>query len=615
MEITIQNLKDTFQIGYDAFADSRNEAMEIQNAYHNRQYTEAQISALRERGQPVETFNVIKLFARTLVGYYETVVNIVQVSPTQTRDIPLASLLNDIVGQVFEQNNFKSEGNDIKLDGMLSGLMVSYVDVVDTNQYDQFGRNIRKVTIHYVPSHEIVLDPGSRLADYSDGAYIHRFRWLSEEQVTALFGKEKTEKLSSYENHLNIPEADFTFANTTEFTGIYRQHKNFLIVHSVLRDDDGVSWSVYWSGEEELQKVELTYKEVVSPYRVQKLYTSIKTEYYGIFREVLETQKAINQAILKIQLSVNTHKIFVTDAAVADVRKFASAISRVTSVIPVLDLGGIQIEDMTAEVANQYDIVNAGFDRIQKILGINDSFLGQAFAADSGRKVRLQQGATAMSLGYITSRIDNFYRLLGTDVVNLIKQFYTAEQAVRITDEITGERWIEINKPMQMLTGDIDPATGQPNVSYVWEEVVEPDTGEPMIDIDGNIIIAPVPTEESEIFFTEFDISINSVNYNNEDEATQLMLETTLAGPIGNILSQINPAGYLQAAGLALAATKTKYSLELSAIYKQTAVLLSQNPEAQQQFIEQQGGRSQFTGPGATSKTLKLPQNTNEVSF
>jgi hypothetical protein len=619
MKITIENLQDTFQIGYAAFEESRVEAIEIYDAYHNRQYTDAQIASLRARGQPAETFNVIKLFARMLIGYYETVNNTVQVTPAQEEDIPLASLLNDIVKQVFEKNNFRSEGNDIKLDGLLTGLMVTYVDVVDTGQVDEFGRNMRHVNIHHVPSHEIVLDPGSKQADYSDAAYIHRFKWLSEEQTEKMFGKAAVTKLSAYENHLNIEEAEFTFSNVTEFTGIYRQHKNFLIVHSILRDDDGVAWSVYWSGDDILEKVALTYKEVISPYRVQKLNTSIRTEYYGIFREIIETQKAINQALLTIQLTVNTHKVLVQEGAVRDLNEFINSMGRVTGVIPVLQLSGIKVENMTSEIANQYTIINNGFDRIQQVLGINDSFLGQAFAADSGRKVKLQQGATAMSLGYVTSRINNFYRLLGTDVINLIKQFYTASQAMRIANEVTGERWVEINQPLLQLTGGIDPETGQPSVSYVWEEVLDPATGEPMLDAEGNIIIAPVPTAETEISFTEFDVTVHAVNYNNEDEATQLMLETSLAGPIGSMLAQVDPAGFLQAASLALATTRTRYSTELANIYKRAAERLSQDPEAQQQAIAnqsgQQGQQGQFNGAGSTSKDLKLPQNTNEVPF
>ena len=60
------------------------------------------------------------------------------------------------------------------------------------------------------------------------------------------------------------------------------------------------------------------------------------------------------------------------------------------------------------------------------MLGINDSFLGMAFASDSGRKVKLQQNATIMSLRYITARMQAFYKSLGEDIVALVKQFYHA---------------------------------------------------------------------------------------------------------------------------------------------------------------------------------------------
>ena len=40
------------------------------------------------------------------------------------------------------------------------------------------------------------------------------------------------------------------------------------------------------------------------PYRVVKTHTSDKPEYYGIFREVAETPKAL----IKLQLMVNTRK-------------------------------------------------------------------------------------------------------------------------------------------------------------------------------------------------------------------------------------------------------------------------------------------------------------------
>ena len=131
MKCTIEDLQDTFKIGYEAFEQSRIEAKEIWNLYHNRHYTAEQLAILTNRGQPAETFNVIKLFARLLVGYYSTIVNTVSIAPRNPRDLDTIGLLNDTVNYVFEDNRFDIEGDQIKLGGLVSGLLCSFTSVVD----------------------------------------------------------------------------------------------------------------------------------------------------------------------------------------------------------------------------------------------------------------------------------------------------------------------------------------------------------------------------------------------------------------------------------------------------------------------------------------------------
>ena len=613
MKATIQDLQDSFQIGYDAYEESRIEAAEVWNQYHNRQYTDAQKSVLFNRGQPAETFNVIKIFARMLIGYYSTVVNTVTAKPVHQRDIYTASVLNEIINYTFRTNNFVALGDKIKLSGIISGIMVSYIDVKDTGKRDEFGRPVNEILVEHVPDTEVVLDPLSRLEDYSDARYIHRFKWMSEEAIVELFGKTKLEQLQEYFNHLNIEEAEFTYAYNGEFTGRYRIFNNYLIVHSVVVDDDGKTWSVFWSDEVEVMKTEITHKEVKFPYRVQKIHSSDRTEFYGVFREVVETQKAINQAIIKIQLMANTQKAIVETTAVDNIADFTSAFNRVNGVIEVKDLKGVKIENLAREVLDQYTIIDKAFDRVQRILNINDSFLGVAFASDSGRKVKLQQNATITALRYLTVRIEEFYRLLGWDVANLIKQYYTAHQALRITDTMTGDRWVEINKPLKLASGEIDPQTGQPSMQLVFEEVLDPASGKPVLDDEGNILVAPIPEADTEIAFTDVEVEIESVSFNDENEKNQLMLETMLSGQIGTLLSQINPAGFFKAASLSIKTMQTKNSPDISMILEQTAQLLQGDPEAETEASTIAQGNGSQLNQTPKSASLKLPQNTNEA--
>jgi len=612
MKTDIETLKDSFKIGYDAYEMSIEEANTVENMYHNRQYTDDQLAILSNRGQPAETFNVIKLFARMLVGYYSTVLNSIQALPKKESSITNAGLLNDVIEYITRSNAFNTEGDKLKLSAMLSGLMVSYVNVVDTGDKDRFGRPIMKVETYHIPRSEVVLDPMSRADDYSDARWLHRFKWITEEQIVNLYGKDAVDKLDEYFNHLDIDEAEFEYTYNGQFTGLYKIFNNYLVVQTVVVDDDGRRWSIHWSGEVELFRKEITAREVKFPYRVHKLHTSDKTEFYGIFREVIETQKAINQALIKIQLMVNTHKVLVEKTAVEDIDLFTDAYNRVNAVIEVTELAGIKIEQMSREVLDQYTIIDKGFDRIQRILSINDSFLGMAFASDSGRKVKLQQNATITALRYLTVRIEEFYRLLGTDIANLIKQYYTAEQSLRITDETTGSRWVQINQPVQVPTGGTNP-DGTPQTELAFEEVIDPDTGRPMIDDDGFKIIAPIPEEETEIAFADVDIEIVTTAYNDEDEKNQLMMETILSGNIGSILSQINPAGFFQAASLSVRTMKTKHSPDIAKILADTAAALGGDQAKQEEAkLIAQGNNGDAGKTGSLSGQLKLPQNTNE---
>ena len=622
MEATIKDCKSTFQLGYEEFEDSRIESREVWNMYHNRHWSTEEEYVLESRGQPKETFNVIKLYARMLVGYYSTVVNTVVVRPRNPRDVTTSTVLNDTINYVFEQNRFDIEGDQMKLGGLISGLLCSYTEVFDTGAVDQFGRPINEVKLHHVPDYELVLDPMSTADDYSDARFLHRFKWMTKEDVIKYFGKKHQESLDAYSNFLSQEDTEFdrtarsadyrNHAYSTGRNGNYRVHDNYLIVHTVIEDSDGKRWSIYWAGDTELLKTEITGRATKWPYRVQKLHSSDVKEYYGIFREVVESQKAINQAIIQIQMMANTTKVFVQTDAVTNIEEFQTLVNRVNAVIPVEQLNGIRVEKLSSEVMEQYTIIDKAFSRIQQVLGINDSFLGMAFASDSGRKVKLQQNQTVMSLRYLTARIEAFYTSLALDTAKLVQQFYRANQFLRITDAMTGMRWAEINKPMMMPTGEVDPQTGEPVMQPIMLEVINPDDGEAMIDEEGNILLAPIPEEGTDFEFTSFDIKIEASSYNDEDEKGQLMLESVMSGQIGQMLAQVNPAGFFKTASLALKTMGTKYSPQISDILDQTAGMLSQDPNANQEasnMAQGNGGQAQQT---PQSKSLKLPQNTNE---
>lgn len=608
MKPTIEDLQDSFKIGYEAFEASREEAREVDDLYHNRQFTMEQLSKLKERGQPAETFNIVKKYSRMLLGYYSTVVNTAVALPNNPRDTTNASVITDIITHTFERNRMDTLGDKLKLSGLLTGLMSTFTNVFDTGRKDEFGRPINGIDISYVPPSQLVLDPASVEDDYSDARFLHRFKWMTEETIIKLFGKDTVGKLTKYYNFTDSADADFEMTNWDRYTGKHKQHNCYLVVHSVIEDDEGDRWSVYWHDSLILRKDKITYRKARWPYRVQKIHTSEQPEYYGIFREVIEAQRAINLAVITIGLMASSEKVLVEEGSVENIDEFTAVYNRVNSVIPVLNLNGIRIEKFSREIQDQYIIIDKAIDRVQQVLGINDSFMGMAYASDSGRKVKLQQNAAIMSLHYVSNRIKNFYAMLGEDIASLAQQYYTAYHVMRIADELVGSRWTAVNQPMMEQVG-VD-AMGQPIQRPVIAMEFNPDDGEPLIDESGNYVFAPVPTGETEIAYTEFEISVEAAPYNDEDEKAQLMLETMMSGQIGVMMSQVNPAGFFKMAALTLKSMKTKYTPDIVEVLDQTAQMLGGNPEMQQQASMMAQSRGAVSQP--MSRSAKLPQNTNE---
>lgn len=563
MKATIQGLQDSYKIGMEAYEDSRIEAREVINLYNDRQYTAEQIAVLNERGQPVESFNVVKLMTHALLGFFNTVANDIQISPLHKTSTESSAVLNDTVSYVLDRNKWDKMNLKLKMDMMWVGYSVVYEKVSETGEQDSFGRRLRNLNLEYCPALQFILDPMSKADDYSDARFLHRAIWMHEDACQRMWPR-KWKELVDKDNHVEDSETEYYRENPNDTDGKHKHYENYLITHSVIRDGD-TYWECVWSGETMLEKKKVTFRKTKFPYRVTKSNNSDTVEHYGIFREVVESQKAINQAILQIQLLANTSKAFVETTAVEDMNKFKSAFTRVNAVIPVVDIQGIRVEDMSRDISSQYIIIDKALERIKAVLGVNDSFLGQAYASDSGRKVQIQKQASFAQLTWFVSRIELMNELIGWDLVYLIKQYYTANQIISIADPLNGQHWIEINQP-------VTDERGEP----VFAEVLNPETGKPETDEYGAILMAPINSLETGLSYADVDVKVDSVNYSNAEEQNQLLFETFLQGPVGQSMLQMNPGGYMQIAAMQVREYGSKYSPEVSKILMQTAEMISQ---------------------------------------
>jgi len=604
MNTDLHTIRESFKLGYNAYEQSYKEYDEVKNMYDGAMYNRSQLAILLERGQPAEYFNVIQMFSRSLQGYFSSVVNTMQAKALEQGDVLKANAINLALEYTLRINLWDVAKDDLQQHAFLAGLMGTYYKIKEVG-VDDFNRVKNEIIMEIIEPYEFVLDPKSHKADYSDARFIHRFRWVSKEEAKKLFPR-TWKKLESTVNTAEVETASIGYTYGDGFNDRWQMFEEYLIVHTGVVDNKGQSWEVWWSGTNELKRQKLAFEELRFPYRIVKLHSGKKPDFHGIFRDVVESQKAINQAVLQIQQLANGTKLLVENQAVDDIDEFEVAWARVNSVLGVNRIVGIKEIDVSKDIANQYLIIEKALERIQKVLHINDSFLGQAFASDSGKKVALQKNSSMMALRYLTTKLDVLYRSVALDVITLQRQYMTAQFEVDQTDDMTQKvNWTKLNTPVMLP---------QPDGSQVPASEVKMGKDGPEREL--------VNDPDYSLIFDRMDIKIESVAYEEASDADKLMIQETLNSPAGQMLGKAQPGYYFMIASLLAKQTKTVHSAEIAAIFRHAGIALGSAPTMDPRVLDQMQGGGQgaeapqpnaTSGAGATASAMGVDTNSNNM--
>lgn len=587
MNTDLHTIRESFKLGYDAYLKSYREYDEVRSMYEGEMYNRQQLATLLDRGQPAEYFNVIQMFSRSLQGYFSSIVNTMQARALEEGDVMTANSINLALEYILRLNLWDVTKDTLQEKAFLAGLMATYYEIKPVGK-DQYGRVKNEVVFESIEPYELVLDPKSHKADYSDARFLHRHRWISEDEIKQLFPR-TWKKLQANVNTTEAEVADLNYTYGDGFNNRWQMFNEYLVVHTNVVDNKGITWEVWWSGEVELKRQKMPFEDLRFSYRIIKLHSGKKADFHGIFRDVVESQKAINQAILQIQQLANGTKLLVEKKAVDDLDEFETAWTRVNSVIGVNKILGIKEVDVSRDIANQYLIIDKALERIQRVLHINDSFLGQAFASDSGKKVSLQKQSSLMALRYLTTKLDVLYRSVALDLITLMRQYMTAQFEVDQTDDITAKvNWTRLNTPI-MLPGP----NGQPQPA---SEIVQGPKGP-----EREIINDP----DYSLMFDRMDIKVESVAYEEASDADKLMIQNTLESPAGQMLGQAQPGYYFMIASLLAKQTKTVHSAEISAIFRKAGIALGSAPtlDPRELALAQGGGQAGGGAPQPNAQT------------
>lgn len=480
-------------VDHPTWVDWRKHAIECFKYKEGDQWTTAELSELKKRGQPPTVNNQISVTIERMVGQFVQQKTRIAYRGRNPQDQPLAEALSDTLLFVRQNNQLEFEERETADDGFTCGFGVLETDVSFDDAYQP------EIKIRTVSPFEIFPDPFSRRYDWNDDAtYICRAKWVDLEEAIALYpDKEKklrglvndTETVSGGQANVSGIDA-FTKENYVDF-----KLERIRLVECAYKTKKRESICLFEDGtivdKEEMTLIEprgqkqpvtddqlkalkarLPYKEIdrivasisvgifacgvllehkESPLKRFKyipyfVHRKKSGEPYSLIHISLSMQDSINKRGSKALHLINTNQSIYEQGAIVDKNEHANQKARPDGQMELARgyFEKFQLHNNIELAASQMEFAREDKQDFRRITGINPDALGEASQVRSGVGIARKQAMTGIIIAPI---FDNFRRtrqLLAKNVVELIQVYFTETKLFYITDDLNKVKQIAL---------------------------------------------------------------------------------------------------------------------------------------------------------------------------
>lgn len=474
-QFDLAQLKKLYQEARDNTDTARKESELCQDYYDNKQWTSDQIKALRKRKQPEIWVNRIAPAVNGILGVLEQGQTDPRAFPRNEEDQDASEVATDSLRYSADNCRWHRTKLSAAKTYLVGGVAAVIVEVDENG--DPWPRVIRQG--------EFLYDPHSRDADFEDARFMGVAKWMYVDTVKALYPEANVDPDSIAPATISFDDEDKPIAGWSD------PKRNRMLVVELYIDKQG--WHkvcFYGGGILDSRKSEYLDEKGVptNPIVAQSCFVDRDNGRYGIVKAMVPIQDEINMSRSRALHMLNSRRIRITNEngpdVAADVLREEAA--RPDGVLPF----GVE-SDANADLGQfQYQRMQESKAEIER-MGPSAAVLGRMEGQESGRAqlVRQQSGLTELTpvLGGIEDMELRVYRQMWAR----IKQFWTDQKTVRVTDDIGAAKFLMVNEQVtQEVPAIVQGPNGQP-MAGTQTVVVEVKNRPAEMDMD--IIIDSVP--------------------------------------------------------------------------------------------------------------------------
>ena len=421
--------------------DARKKSERDRDYVDGKQLTDAEIATLKKRGQPPVTFNVIK----DKVGFLQGVEKSQRTDPKAYARTPKhdqdAEAATDALRYVCENENFHSIRSKVFRNLVVEGIGGIRVGV-------KMGPKGPEVSLKRVAWDRFFFDPHSSEADFSDARYFGEVVWMDYDDAVEMYPEHKDALGDTY----SAANAGDTFDDKPKWKVWCDKTRRRIRVVQMYHMQGG-----QWRFCEFVRGKVL--KSGVAPYLdengmpepdmiMESTYIDRENNRYGEVRQFIDPQDEINKRRSKALHLLTMRQVIADRGAVDDPEAAKRQLARPDGFIeknPGMEFEIANNMDLTSGQVSLYQETMAYMDRI----GPNAAMLGDA-EGQSGRAIQAQQQGGMMEMGDLLDTLRRFDVRVYRAIWNRVRQFWTEERWVRVTDNEENVKFVGFNRPMTL---------------------------------------------------------------------------------------------------------------------------------------------------------------------
>ena len=489
-----------------AYQKWRQEAQEAWRFYDGDQWTKEEMDSLAENGQPAIVINKIAAKVDNIAGTEVAGrTKILYRSRSGERgEEATARALTDLGLYVAERTDQAIEVSNVFRSGLVTGIGWMDVGVEDAAEgVALFNRAENEM--------DVVWDPAMRRLDGSDAKFVCRTRWLDEDELRQIF-PETAEKMAGKLAQRNFVNTSYGLLNTDD-GGSYidQEHQLFRVVEVQYKQTEKrytvrtpmgktfVTFSRAVAYADSSNTVESAYapRVYVACFSEDHLLSNTPLGYghntftlipfifkrnrqdgrpYGLVKTAMDPQRELNKRRSKAMHLLNTAQVIADVDAVEDPNILAREAARPDGMILKRPGKELRILRNTDLAASQVAVMDQASRDIQEVIGVFDEALGKQSNATSGIAIQTRQTAGALNQMFAFDALRRVKKQLGEMILSLVRQYFTAEMLIQITDDLAAPRVVHLNKKVLDMNG-------QPFLDEQGEEAKEHDVRSGIFDV------------------------------------------------------------------------------------------------------------------------------------